>query len=84
MSSDKSKRQQRRNVDSLTVVRQRKLCLLHNANITVPLGRFRKHHALNCGRSHCFLCVNPRRLWGRVTIPELRANEAYRYELLHV
>jgi len=82
MSSDKTKSQQRRKVDSLAVVKQLTICKYHNASVTIPLGRLRKSHALNCGRSHCKLCSNPRRTWGRLTLPEIKANEAFRYALI--
>lgn len=81
MPSDKVKRQVRRNADSLTIVKQLTICKFHNSDVTVPLGRFRKHHALNCGRSGCFMCTNPRRRFGHLTLPELKANEAFKYDL---
>lgn len=84
MSFDKVKRQQRRKQDSLVVAKQLRICLYHNADITVPLGSFRKQKALNCGRSRCMLCTNPRYTWGHVTIPELRADESYAYALSNV
>ena len=32
--------------------------------------RYSKHHALNCGRPHCLLCCNPRRIFNKKTIQE--------------
>lgn len=34
--------------------------------------RYSKHHSMNCGRLHCFLCSNPRRTLGEKTIQEQR------------
>ena len=27
---------------------------------------------MNCGRPHCMLCTNPRRIWGEKTMQEKR------------
>ena len=84
MSANKVKRQHRRKKNSLVVTKQLNICKYRFATITVPLGSFRKQHALNCGRSKCMMCSNPRKRWGYLTIPELRANESLRYELANV
>ena len=34
--------------------------------------RYSKHHSMNCGRPHCVLCTNPRRVWGEKTLQEKR------------
>ena len=44
-------------------------------------GQWRKQNALNCGRSGCCMCCNPRRIFKAVTIDEQRADQAHQQEL---
>lgn len=81
MSYDKQAKAQRRYDDYVIIQRQLFICWFHRADVTTPVHYFRKNHALNCGRSKCFLCSNPRRRSKRLTIPEIAANEAFKYEL---
>jgi len=32
--------------------------------------RYAKMHALNCGDPKCFMCMNPRKVWGEKTMQE--------------
>jgi hypothetical protein len=83
MSSDKLKRSARRYRDLVEVRNQIRLYQQYPSN-SWPLkntGRFRKQHSLNCGRSHCMMCVNPRRTWGRKTLKEQIVIAALKYEL---
>lgn len=83
MSSNKLKRSARRYRDWLETRNQIRLYNQYPSN-TWPVknaGRFRKQHALNCGRSHCMMCVNPRRTWGRLTLKEQSVIAALKYEL---
>lgn len=34
--------------------------------------RFSKKHAMNCGNPDCFMCANPRKVFGEKTIQEQR------------
>ncbi|AEH03702.1 hypothetical protein AVT69_gp277 [Pseudomonas phage PhiPA3] len=74
MSSDKSKKQYRHHHEQRHVKAQVAIWRFYNQQAASlddrRLGRMRKEHALNCGRSHCMLCVNPRRTWGRKTLAE--------------
>lgn len=45
------------------------------------LGKYKKQHALNCGRSGCFMCCNPRRTFGHITLKEEIANINYKENL---
>lgn len=36
----------------------------------VILNRYKKQSPLNCGRSHCFMCCNPRKTFGYITLKE--------------
>jgi hypothetical protein len=44
-------------------------------------GVWRKQHALNCGRSSCQMCCNPRRILKAVTLYEQRFNQAFKQDL---
>lgn len=35
-------------------------------------GKLKKKHALDCGKSRCLICGNPRKLWKKIPIQELR------------
>ena len=86
MSSNKAARSSRRHLARLTVVRQMRIYKqdLTNTWAVKHPGKFRKSHSMNCGRSHCMLCVNPRRTWNRVTLQELIADEAFSYAMREV
>ncbi len=49
-------------------------------------GRFKKQNAMDCGRSHCCLCGNPRdKGWGEdLTFQEIKAKQAADYDLKHL
>ena len=86
MSSNKAVRSSRRYVNSLVVAGQMRIYKqdLTNTWAVKHPGKFRKSHSMNCGRSHCMLCVNPRRTWNRVTLQEISADEAFSYEMREV
>jgi hypothetical protein len=37
--------------------------------------RNHKKHILNCGEPHCYMCMNPRKADGEITIQEKRFNQ---------
>lgn len=43
-------------------------------------GRFRKRKPLDCGRAGCKLC-HGEKLYNRPSVKDLRADEAFRFEL---
>ncbi len=43
-------------------------------------GRFRKRKPLDCGRAKCKLC-HGEKLYNRPSVKDLRADEAFRFEL---
>lgn len=45
------------------------------------LGKYKKQHALNCGRAGCPSCCNPRRTFGYITLKEEIANINYKENL---
>ena len=52
-------------------IRQVKIARAHGVTVK-EYHRYAKHHAMNCGRPHCLLCGNPRRIWREKTIQEQR------------
>jgi hypothetical protein len=52
-------------------IRQVKIARAHGITVK-EYHRYAKHHAMNCGRPHCLLCGNPRRVWREKTIQEQR------------
>lgn len=83
MSSDKSKRATRRNrnwLESRNQIRIYQYSVSNTWPISVP-GKYRKHHANNCGRSHCMMCVNPRRTWNRRTLAEIVSDISFKQDL---
>lgn len=77
MSYDKSARPQRRHQNRVKVRKQVSIFYFYNEKAEVlsakQRGHMVKHKALNCGRSGCHMCVNPRRIFGHVTLAEKRA-----------
>ncbi len=85
MSYDKESRAQKRYRDHVAIAKQFRI-LQHYTSYRFPqkppvMGKLRKHHGTNCGNSRCHLCVNPRRLFGFVTIKEVSQNEAFAFEM---
>ncbi|AYG48041.1 hypothetical protein DV532_27565 (plasmid) [Pseudomonas sp. Leaf58] len=80
MSSNKEARRIRRQADAKQICRQFRIVLCYSANSGYsqkPLGAWRKQHALNCGRSGCHMCCNPRRVFKAVTLAEVRIQDAF-------
>lgn len=77
MSYDKATRATRRQRNRVKVRKQVSIFYFYNEKAEVlsakQRGRMVKHKALNCGRSGCTMCVNPRRVFGHVTLAEQRA-----------
>jgi hypothetical protein len=55
-------------------LRQVRIARAHGITVK-EYHRYAKHHAMNCGRPHCMLCANPRRIWREKTIQERRAEQ---------
>ena len=66
MSNDLAKfiNSKRRHKTDVAIARQVKIAKSHGTfnqtNIRQP-HRLAKHHAMNCGNPHCYLCGNPRK-----------------------
>ena len=60
----KFKNSQRRHRDDLAIARQVKIAKSHrtfNERNIRQQHRLVKHHAMDCGNPHCYLCGNPRK-----------------------
>lgn len=55
-------------------MRQVRIARAHGISVK-ELHRYAKHHAMNCGRPHCMLCSNPRRIWREKTLQEKRFDQ---------
>lgn len=85
MSSNKYRKALRRYQDHLAVVRQLTIRYYNSSESVVKQpGRFRKHHANNCGRSMCMMCSNPRKMWKRKTLAEISVLQQLKYEVAHL
>lgn len=72
----KFKNSQRRHKTDVAIARQVKIARSHGTfnqtNIRQP-HRLAKHHAMDCGNPHCYLCGNPRKTHkDRLTAQEKR------------
>jgi hypothetical protein len=73
MSNDYDKVKHSRRISKTRDAEIRQVRIARAHGITVKeYHRYAKHHAMNCGRPHCLLCGNPRRIWREKTIQEQR------------
>ena len=79
MSNDfaKFKNSQRRHKTDVAIARQVKIVKSHgstyNQQNIKQVHRLAKHHAMDCGNPHCYLCGNPRKTHkDRLTAQEKR------------
>ena len=49
--------------------RQLRIAKTSDLDVSQP-HRYAKMHALNCGDPKCFMCANPRKVWGEKTMQE--------------
>lgn len=70
---DKLKRSKRRLKTKAAARKQQKIAARFEKDLFasgMELGRFAKHHALDCGNSRCTVCGNLRRTFGYKTYQE--------------
>ena len=71
MSNESQRIKHSRRISRTRDAEMRQVRIARAHGITVKeLHRYAKHHAMNCGRPHCVLCCNPRRIWKEKTIQE--------------
>ena len=71
----KFKNSKRRHRDDLAIARQVRIAKEHSysGQMRIEPHRFIKHHAMDCGNPHCYLCGNPRKTHkDRLTAQEKR------------
>lgn len=80
MSSNKETKQQRIAHNARLVANRLDTWKHYNDGSVTPkrLGSMRKRNPLNCGRSRCHMCCNPRRLFGQITFNEQKENVRYK------
>jgi hypothetical protein len=66
---DKIKHSRRISKKRSAAIKQVKIAKAHGITPR-EYHRYSKHHSMNCGRPHCMLCTNPRRIWGDTTLQE--------------
>lgn len=75
-SYEKEKNAKRRYKDEIAVKRQVKIAKQHGMNFNDSVikepHRLSKHHAMDCGNPHCYLCGNPRKIFKELTTQEKR------------
>jgi len=69
---DKFNHSRRLHKDQVAIDRQVKIAKEFGVPVKEP-HKFHKHHAMNCGDPKCFMCSNPRKVWGEKTMQERRA-----------
>ena len=71
----KIKNSSRRHKDENAVKKQLKIAKSHHVGNPIyddQPHRLAKKHAMNCGDPRCFMCGNPRKFFGDLTIQERR------------
>lgn len=74
------KRGRRRRLTTNAINRQKRIAknsVWHNNKLLEQPHRMAKHHALDCGRSRCHVCGNPRRLFKQRTLQERKWAEVF-------
>ena len=69
---DKFNHSRRLHKDQVAIDKQVKIAKEFGVPVAEP-HKFHKHHAMNCGDPKCFMCSNPRKVWGEKTMQERRA-----------
>jgi len=68
---DKFKHSRRLHKEQAAIDKQVKIAKEFGMPVKEP-HKFAKHHALNCGNPHCYMCMNPRKSDNEKTIQERR------------
>ena len=72
--TERQKHSKRIDKEESAIKRQVKIAKAHGQPVTEP-HKFAKHHAMDCGRSGCMLCGNPRKIFKELTIQERRFDQ---------
>ena len=69
---DKFNHSRRLHKDQVAIDKQVRIAKEFGVPVTEP-HKLHKHHVMNCGDPKCFMCSNPRKVWGEKTMQERRA-----------
>ena len=69
---DKFNHSRRLHKDQVAIDKQVKIAKEFGVPVAEP-HKLHKHHVMNCGNPKCFMCSNPRKVWGEKTMQERRA-----------
>lgn len=62
----------------LRIIRHyRHLDLIH----APAIGRYRKGRAMGCPNARCYMCTNPRRMWGQLTLQEIENRREFQRQM---
>lgn len=80
MSTDRERFKHSRRLlkDENAVRKQVRIAKEYGITVKEP-HKFHKHHALNCGNPDCYMCSNPRKIWGEKTMQERRFEQREKY-----
>lgn len=80
------KRARRRRLTTNAINKQKRIAKLStwNHKITNQPHRWAKHHAMDCGRTKCIVCGNPRRTWKQKTLKEKQIENTFKEEIINV
>jgi hypothetical protein len=78
--TEDNKRGKRRSLTKNAIERQKRIAkqsVWHNKKLIEQPHRMAKHHAMDCGRTKCMVCGNPRRTMKQKTLQEKKFLEEY-------
>ena len=71
---DKYRHSRRLLRDQAAIDKQLKIAKVNKIPVEAP-HRGAKMHVVNCGKSYCALCANPRKVWKEKTFQELKMEQ---------
>jgi hypothetical protein len=74
---DKFNHSRRLHQEQVAIDKQVKIAKEFGIPVKEP-HKLHKHHVLNCGNPDCFMCANPRKVWGEKTMQERRFEQKER------
>lgn len=74
---DKFNHSRRLHKDQVAIDKQIKIAKEFGIPVKEP-HKLHKHHVMNCGNPDCFMCANPRKVWGEKTMQERKFEQRER------
>jgi hypothetical protein len=75
---DKFNHSRRLHKDQVAIDKQVKIAKEHGIPVKEP-HKLHKHHVMDCGNPDCFMCANPRKVWGEKTMQERKFEQKERF-----